>query len=338
MTARAVIFGCAGAELSPAEHEFFARVHPLGFILFQRNCRDPEQVRALVAALRETVGGGSVPVLIDQEGGRVARMKPPHWRAAPPAARFGDCAARDPQAGARAVWLNHRLLADELAACGVTVNCAPVLDLRLPGAHEVIGDRAFAADPETVARLGRAACDGLLDGGVLPVVKHIPGHGRAVVDSHFALPEVDCPRDELESSDFRPFAALADAPLAMTGHVVFRAIDAERPVTLSPIVVQDVIRGAIGFQGLLLTDDLSMQALSGDLTHRVERALAAGCDVILHCNGKMEEMTEVAAATPELSDSAARRLSDAYHRLPKKVAPMDRAASLQELDAFVDRG
>ncbi|MFZ5791824.1 MAG: beta-N-acetylhexosaminidase [Pseudomonadota bacterium] len=307
MTISPTILGCAGTRLSAEERAFFTRANPLGFILFARNCETPGQIRALVAELRSAVGRADAPVLIDQEGGRVARLKPPQWRAAAPAGRFGELAARNPHAAIEAVRLNSYLIARELAALGIDVDCAPVLDLRFPGAHEVIGDRAFGAAPQGVAELGRAACEGFLAGGVLPVIKHVPGHGRAMVDSHHELPIVTAARAELEATDFEPFRLLADMPWAMTAHVRYTAIDPSLPATLSPVVIREVIRGHIGFDGLLLCDDLSMRALKGDLGQLARQALAAGCDIALHCNGNMKEMTAVVAAAGVLSADAERR-------------------------------
>jgi len=317
----AVIFGCAGAELSAAERDFFRAVDPLGFILFQRNCQSPAQIQTLVAALRQAVERPEAPVLIDQEGGRVQRLKPPHWPQYPAAAALAALGA----AAGKAVRLGARLIADDLTGLGITVDCLPVLDLPLPGADKVIGDRAYGNEPARVAALGRAACEGLLAGGVLPVVKHIPGHGRATVDSHLALPRVDAARAELEARDFAPFRALADMPLAMTAHIVYTAIDPQRPATLSARVIGEVIRSGIGFDGLLLTDDLSMQALGGSFGERAAAALAAGCDVVLHCNGDMAEMSAVAAAVGGLSEAARQRLARAEARrgMPD---PLDRSA------------
>lgn len=333
MAPKAVIFGCEGPVLTAWEERFFARADPLGFILFARNCRDPAQVRALVAALRATVGRDDAPVLIDQEGGRVARLGPPHWRAAPPPARFGVLAAHDPDRAREAVRLNARLLAAELAGLGITVDCAPVLDLPAPGAHDVIGDRAFGRDPALAAALGRAFCEGMLEGGIIPVVKHVPGHGRAAVDSHHALPVVEAGRAELEASDFQPFRALADAPWAMTAHVLFAAIDPDNPATTSRRVIEDVIRGDIGFDGVLVTDDVSMRALAGDVAARAAAALGAGCDLVLHCNGKREEMTEVARAAPPLRAQTKRRLAAAAARpaKPQALDPAGLSARLEEL-------
>jgi beta-N-acetylhexosaminidase len=319
----AAIFGCAGQGLSPAERDFFAAADPLGFILFRRNCQDPAQLARLVAGLRAAVRRDDAPVLIDQEGGRVARLAPPHWPAYPPPARIaalgGDAAATAARAGAR-------LIADDLAGLGITVDCFPVLDLALPGADGVIGDRAWSGDAAIVARLGRAACDGLLQGHIMPVIKHIPGHGRATVDSHRALPHVAAPRDLLERTDFAPFRALRDMPWAMTAHVVYEAIDAELPATLSPRVIGEAVRSSIGFDGVLISDDISMGALSGSFAARTEAALAAGCDLVLHCNGDAAEMREVAAAARPLSEAARRRLAAAAACLPPPL-PFDRAAA-----------
>jgi len=314
--------GCAGAALSAEERDFFRAANPLGFILFQRNCRTPAQVRALVAELRAAVGRDAAPVLIDQEGGRVARLKPPHWPAYPAAARL---AALDGTRALEAVRLGTRLIADDLAALHISVDCLPVLDLPAPGADNVIGDRAYGDSAATVAALGRAACEGLLAGGILPVLKHMPGHGRATVDSHHALPRVSAPRELLATSDFAPFRALADMPLAMTAHIVYTAIDPDRPATLSSAVIHQVIRSDIGFDGLLLTDDLSMCALGGGFAERAAAALAAGCDVVLHCNGDMGEMSEVAGAVGTLSPAAQERVARAESR---RTAPelLDRGA------------
>jgi beta-N-acetylhexosaminidase len=278
-----------------------------GFILFTRNCHSPEQVRDLVMALRDSVGRNDAPVLIDQEGGRVQRLRPPHWRDAPAALRFGDLYAADPQAACAAARLNARLIAADLQPLGIDVDCLPVLDLPSDGAHDVISDRAFGGEPARIAELGRAVCEGLLEGGVLPVAKHIPGHGRATVDSHLTLPRVSCPLSELRASDFAPFRALNDMPMAMTAHVVYEALDDQAPATTSPIVIEQAIRGDIGFGGLLISDDISMQALSGELGERTLAALAAGCDVVLHCNGDAREMEAVAGAASRMSPAAVRR-------------------------------
>ena len=315
MPASAAIYGCQGTELAPGERDFFADAQPFGFILFARNCESPSQVRALCRSLRESVAMADAPILIDQEGGRVARLKPPHWHLRPPARRFGELFETDPEVGREAAYLCARLIAHELKDIGVTVNCAPVLDVPVPGAHDIIGDRAFSSDPTTVIELGRAQLDGYLDGGVLPIIKHIPGHGRAGSDSHVALPRVAARRDELSAHDFVTFRGLNHAPIAMTAHVVYEAIDPKRPATTSPRVVKTVIRGEIGFEGLLLSDDLSMAALAGPLTSRAKAALFAGCDIVLHCNGKLHEMKEIAREAKPLAGMALHRAQSALAHL-----------------------
>ncbi len=304
----AALFGCGGARLSEDERRFFATVDPLGFILFARNIETPGQVKALVADLRASVGRADAPVLIDQEGGRVQRLRPPHWRKAPPGAAFAAVAARDLAAAREALRLDFRLIGRELAELGIDVDCAPVLDVPVPGAHDVIGDRAYGATPEEVAALAGEVIEGLLDEGVLPVIKHVPGHGRAMVDSHLALPVVEASLAELEARDFPPFRAMRHAPWAMTAHVVYTALDAIRPATTSAKVIAEVIRGAIGFDGVLISDDLSMKALGGSFEQRTRDSLDAGCDVVLHCNGDMAEMTAVAAELRPLTDAALIRL------------------------------
>jgi beta-N-acetylhexosaminidase len=305
---RAVILGCSGESLNAFERRFFRTADPLGFILFRRNCRAPDQVRGLVAELRDCVGRNDAPVLIDQEGGRVARLRPPHWRLYPSAASLASLP--DPVA-ATAARLGARLIADDLVRLGITVDCLPVLDLPVGGADPVIGDRAYGNRPERIARLGRAVCAGLLEGGVSPVIKHIPGHGRARVDSHHACPVVDAGHEELSRTDFAPFRELAAMPWAMTAHIVYRAIDDTAPATLSRKVVTEVIRGEIGFDGVLVSDDLSMGALGGQIGERASRALAAGCDLALHCNGEPGEMEAVVAASNTISPATARRLAQA---------------------------
>ena len=303
---RAVVLGCAGERLSAEERRFFTEADPLGFVLFRRNCKTPDQLRALVAEFHGAVGRADAPVLIDQEGGRVARLQPPHWRAYPAPARIA--ALLDPLA-AEAASLGARLIADDLAALGITVDAIPVLDLPVPGADAVIGDRAYGSAPERVARLGRAVCEGALAGGILPIIKHIPGHGRALVDSHRALPRVAADRALLTASDFAPFRALSTMPWAMTAHIVYEAIDPVEPATFSRHVIDDIIRGEIGFDGVLISDDLSMGALAGGLGERTRRALDAGCDLALHCNGVLAEMEAVAEAAAPLSPQAQTRIA-----------------------------
>jgi beta-N-acetylhexosaminidase len=309
------IFGCAGLELGADERAFFREVQPWGFILFGRNVGDPVQIRALVSALRETVNDSSAPVLIDQEGGRVARLKPPHWKERPPAQRFADLHAVAAEEAREAAYLNARLIAHDLISLGVNVDCLPVLDVPVEGAHDIIGDRAYGRDPSVLIDLGRSVIEGMIEGGVLPVMKHIPGHGRAGADSHLALPRVSTPMEELSASDFVTFRSLNQCPLAMTAHVVYEAIDAQRPATTSPRVVRDVIRGEIGFDGLLMSDDLSMQALSGSLANRAKASLFAGCDVVLHCNGDLAEMREIAKELKPLEDIHLKRANAALAHL-----------------------
>jgi beta-N-acetylhexosaminidase len=303
----AAIVGIAGPVLGEDERRLFQERDPWGFILFARNCADPDQVRALVSDLRATVDRADAPVLIDQEGGRVARLCPPHWPARPPARRLGEIAERDPQAGLEAAWLHARLIAADLTPLGISVVCAPVLDLALPGQTRAIGDRALAADPELVALLGRAMIDGFLAGGVLPVIKHLPGHGRARRDSHVGLPTIAAAAGEMARADWIPFRACCAAPFAMTAHVLYPALDPARPATLSPTVIQEAIRGEIGFAGALLSDDLSMGALCGSLGERTAAARAAGCDLALHCNGDFAEMVEVLACAGVLEGASAAR-------------------------------
>lgn len=330
MAPRSVLFGCEGLRLSDAEKAFFREADPLGFILFQRNCADPDQVRALTAALRDCVGRADAPVLIDQEGGRVQRLRPPHWKRRPAMRDVGSIYARDPQRGVRLAWVLARAIAAELRAVGITVDCAPVLDVPVAGAHDVIGDRAFSDRVAAIAALGQAQISGFLDGGVLPVIKHIPGHGRARADSHHELPVVDTDVGTLEATDFAPFRLLNHAPLAMTAHVVYTAIDSAAPATLSPRMIGDIVRGSIGYDGCLMSDDLSMKALSGSFEQRTRAALDAGCDVVLHCNGLMDEMEPIAAATPRLKGDALRRTRAALAQL-KPPKPVDLAALEDDL-------
>lgn len=331
----AAILGCAGPVLSGAERDLFARHRPLGFILFARNVETPDQVRALVADLRACVDDPAAPVLIDQEGGRVQRLRPPHWRAAPPMAPFGRLHGRDPVAAAEALRLDIGLIASELTALGIDVDCAPVLDVPAPDGHEIIGDRAFADDPAVVGALGRVAVEAFLAHGVLPVAKHIPGHGRAVADSHLELPRVTASLAELEERDFPPFAALADCPLGMTAHIVYDAIDPARPATSSAAVIGGVVRGQLGFDGVLMTDDLSMKALSGPFETRAAQAREAGCDVILHCNGDRAEMAAALDGAGMMDGEGARRWCAALSRRDDPPAGFDARAAAARLDALL---
>ncbi len=332
----AAILGCAGATLSADEAAFFRAVKPWGFILFKRNIADPEQVRALTAALRETVGRPDAPILIDQEGGRVARLQPPHWRKYPPGRAYGELVANDPLVAREITRLGARLIAHDLRAIGVNVDCVPVLDVPDPLGHEIIGDRAYGDTPEQVATLGRAAAEGLLAGGVLPIIKHIPGHGRAMSDSHLELPVVKAKLAELDARDFAPFRVLSDMPMAMTAHVVYTAIDRKRPATTSRKAIKKIIRESLGFDGLLMSDDLSMKALSGDFKQRAKDSLSAGCDVVLHCNGDMAEMKAVMSGVGGLSKDARRRSQAVMNRLIKVVEPFDVAEARARFDAAFD--
>jgi beta-N-acetylhexosaminidase len=288
-----------GHELSAAEAAVLRSARPCGIILFARNVANPAQVRRLTEAARDAVGQ-DILVLVDQEGGRVSRLRPPHWHELPCAAAYGRLYRADPAEACRAARLAAQLTAGELRAAGINTNCVPVLDVPAPGSHDIIGDRAYGLDPAQVAALGRAVAEGHMAGGVLPVIKHAPGHGRATADSHLELPVVAAPRPELERTDFAAFRPCADLPAAMTAHVVYEAIDPDRPASTSPRVIDEVIRGAIGFEGLLMSDDLGMQALSGTMAERTEAVLAAGCDVALVCSGDLADSEAAAAAAPPL--------------------------------------
>ena len=327
MTVRAFICGCKGLVLQSEEIAFLRKYQPWGLILFKRNVDTPAQVQALVAQFRDVVGRSDAPVLIDQEGGRVQRLGPPHWPAYPSAARL---AGADPEANIDRVRNATRLIAQDLHALGITVDCLPVLDVPAPGGHNVIGDRAYATNAAMVAKLGLAAAQALLSGGVLPVIKHIPGHGRADADTHLSLPIVRTPRRELESVDFAAFVPCRHLPLAMTAHVVYADIDPDHPATTSRIMMDEIIRGFIGFDGLLMSDDLSMQALQGSLGERAAAAFAAGIDVALHCNGQLAEAEQVATHSPPLSGVAAVRASAALAQIqmPQVFDPVDAAARL----------
>lgn len=331
----AAIVGVAGTTLNARERELFERARPAGFILFARNCDTPDQTAALVHDLRAVVDDPDAPVLIDQEGGRVARLKPPYWPAMPPLRRIGDGAARDLEGAKEAAWLHARLIAAAILPLGITVNCAPVLDLGLRGQTAAIGDRAFSDDPEIVAVLGRSAIEGYLAGGVLPVIKHLPGHGRATVDSHKGLPCVEVECDVLQGADWLPFRANADAPLGMTAHILFPELDRTNCATQSISIVGDVIRGEIGFDGVLFSDDLSMNALGGSLGERARLARQAGCDLALHCNGDFDEMTAVLAAAGLLEGASLTRVERALARR-RAAEPFDAAEARQRLQRLLD--
>lgn len=332
----ATILGCASTGLSTAERSFFQQAKPFGFILFARNIETPEQVRSLIADLRGCVGRADAPVLIDQEGGRVARLRPPHWYDAPPAAVFADLFQEDPSAGEEALRLNTRLIAADLIALGIDVDCTPVLDVPIEGADDIIGDRAYGSDPDQIAHLGEIVGRTMLESGVIPIIKHIPGHGRALCDSHFDLPHVDASADQLRRTDFAPFQRLSALPWAMTAHVVFTAIDASAPATLSPTMINNVIREQIGFDGLLLSDDMSMKALDGPLDQRARQARQAGCDIALHCNGDMKEMIQVSDGAGVMDDAGMRRVASG-RAMMGSLQDFDRDAALHRLAQLLER-
>jgi beta-N-acetylhexosaminidase len=336
MSSRAFITGVSGLELNADERAFIAAERPWGFILFKRNIETPAQVALLVQKLRDLIGNPDAPVLIDQEGGRVQRLGPPHWPVYPPGAVFGALYDIDPQLGFRAARLSSRLIAADLIALGINVDCLPLADVPVEGSDAVIGNRAYGTEPAKVAAIARAVTEGLEQGGVLPILKHIPGHGRATADSHFRLPTVDTARDELERTDFAAFQPLADLPMAMTAHVVFSALDPAHPATTSATIIQQVIRGAIGFQGLLMSDDVSMNALAGSIAERTRAIVNAGCDMVLHCNGKLDEMRDVARETPELTGEALNRANRALASR-KPPQPLDRQTARAELEELIDQ-
>jgi beta-N-acetylhexosaminidase len=318
MAVRAFITGLAGREISASERAFLREAEPWGLILFKRNIDTPAQVAALVRSFRDTVSREAL-VLVDQEGGRVQRLAPPHWPAYPPGAAYSALYDREPASGLTAARLGAHLIASDLRALGIDTDCLPLADVPVAGSDNVIGDRAYGTEPAKVAAIAGAVAEGLLAGGVLPVLKHLPGHGRATADSHLKLPVVDTARETLEKTDFAAFRPLAGLPLGMTAHVVFSAIDPVQPATTSVTIVEQVIRGFIGFRGLLMSDDVSMGALSGTIAER-SRASLAGCDAVLHCNGDLGEMMQVASASPALAGEAAIRAEAA---LVQRSAPQE---------------
>jgi beta-N-acetylhexosaminidase len=334
MTARAFITGVSGAKLTAEERHFLREAEPWGLILFTRNIETPGQVAGLTSSFRDALGRDA-PVLVDQEGGRVQRLGPPHWPPYPPGAAYGRVFDRAAADGRRAAWLGARLIANDLLAVGIDVDCLPLADVPIAGSNAIIGNRAYGQTPDKVATLARSIAEGLLSGGVLPVLKHIPGHGRATADSHGELPIVEADRATLEATDFGAFRPLADLPLAMTAHVVFTAIDALAPATTSATLIHEVIRNWIGFHGLLMSDDVSMGALTGSIAERARAAIAAGCDVVLHCNGKLDEMRAVAASVPLLAGAVATRADAALSRRGLPPVTSDIAAWRAELASLL---
>lgn len=333
----AFISGVAGEVLSPAEAAFYRLARPAGLILFARNCTGHDQIRKLVGDVRDAVGADEFLVLIDQEGGRVQRLRPPLGRALPAADAYARLYGDDAELAKDAAYHAARLLADDLKALGINTDCAPVVDVPVAGAHDIIGDRAYGREPQQVAALARAVAAGFMAGGVLPVIKHIPGHGRAMADSHHELPVVTEPHAVLSATDFAAFKLLNDMPVAMTAHVVFTAIDAEQPASTSQRVTRDIIRGEIGFDGLLMSDDLSMKALSGSFEDRTRSVLAAGSDLALHCNGSLAEMEAVAKACPALAGDALRRFRAAASILERRE-PYDSAKAEMQLELALGTG
>ncbi|NTZ42233.1 beta-N-acetylhexosaminidase [Altererythrobacter sp. SALINAS58] len=328
------IFGMSGARLTDDERDFFRDSVPAGYILFGRNCVDREQIRALTAELRALHGQDDLFICIDQEGGRVARMKPPEWTRFPAGEIFDRLYQVAPASAMQAARLNAHALGLELAEVGITVDCHPPLDIRWPGGHDVIGDRALGAEPMQVAALGRAILQGLADAGVAGCIKHMPGHGRSNTDTHKSMPTIEASAEEL-AIDMQPFRALNHAPIGMTGHLLFTAWDTENAATLSPTIIENQIRGHIGFDGLLLTDDIDMQALSGTIPERSSRAIAAGCDLVLNCWAKMDDMTGIAAALPQAGAKTRERLRAALEGTGAREGPPDKAELLAGRDALL---
>lgn len=338
-----VVFGCRGLELTPEERAFFHEIKPFGLILFKRNCDNPNQLRWLIKEFLQAVGRDDTAILIDQEGGRVTRLQPPHWTQHPAAHWFGAMYERDPDWGTEAVLCYARIVAHELTKLGITMNCAPVVDLFMPGATVAIGDRAMSRQPAVVAALARLWAETFMSHGIIPVIKHFPGHGRLKTDPHLMLPVIEASRAELENDDFMPFELLKDLPVGMNSHAVFTALDAEKPASMSSIIHQEIIRGALGFDGLLLSDDLTMKALNGLPEDLACRALEAGSDVVLHCSGAFEEMKKIAAALPPMAEESWSRWEHARQMVkqpPPGYSPSEDNARLDLLlggIAYVDQ-
>ncbi|MCR2834874.1 beta-N-acetylhexosaminidase [Parerythrobacter lacustris] len=328
------IFGIAGKTLSADERAFFTEADPAGYILFGRNCETPDQLRALTDDLRSIHGRERLLISIDQEGGRVARLRPPHWSGFPSGEAFDRLYRLAPASAIEAARANAEAMGIELAQAGITVDCHPPLDVRQPGAHDVIGDRALGSEPMQVAALGRAILDGLARAGVAGCIKHMPGHGRTMTDTHKEMPTVTASDEELEQ-DIAPFKALNSAPIGMTGHLLFTAWDAENPATLSSFVIEEIIRKRIGFDGLLLTDDIDMEALDGTVPERSERAIAAGCDIVLNCWAKIEDMTAIVERLPGMSDRTAARLDAALADTRISAAASDKHELLAKRDSLL---
>jgi beta-N-acetylhexosaminidase len=331
---QAAIYGLSGTELTADERDFFRDARPVGYILFKRNIESKQQLRALTDAIRDLEGHDEVPILIDQEGGRVARMRPPEWPAFPSGEAFDQLYRLAPSSAIEAARVNARALGLMLHDVGVNVDCLPMLDVRQPGASDIVGDRALGSEPMQVAALGKAILDGLASAGALGVIKHIPGHGRALVDSHHELPVVEASEEEL-TVDLEPFERLREAPMGMTSHILYSAWDADRPASQSPFVIQEIIRLRIGFDGFLMSDDIGMEALAGDHGERAAACVTAGCDVALHCDGKLENMLLVANAVGEISPEGAARLARAMAMRFTPDDEMDFAEAVAKRDALL---
>jgi beta-N-acetylhexosaminidase len=331
---QAAIYGLEGPALTERERALFREAEPAGFILFKRNCETRDQLLRLTDSLRDLAGRDDLPILIDQEGGRVARMKPPEWPAFPAAEQFATLYRLAPSSAMEAVRANGRALALMLRSAGINVNALPLLDVRQEGASDIIGDRALGSEPMQVAALGAALLDGMASAGVVGIVKHMPGHGRALVDSHHELPIVTATSEELES-DLEPFERLSSAPMGMTAHVVYTAWDADRPASLSPVVIRDIVRERIGFDGWLMSDDIGMEALKGDFAARAAGVVAAGCDVALHCSGKMDEMVAVASVVLAMTAAGEERLARAMAGTRIDVDTVDFAEQIDKRDRLL---
>jgi len=327
----ATLFGCSGTTLTPWERAFFGDAKPWGYILFRRNIETPEQVRQLTSALREASNDPEAPIFIDQEGGTVARLKAPHFRHPPNPNSFAQLFLEDPETAAEAAWLNARLMADELKELGINANCAPMLDVVDPTAHEFLQKRSLGQTSESVIALGKATALGLRDGGVAPVIKHAPGHGKGDADSHLDLPRVGASRTQLEAEDFQPFYSLRRESMLMTAHVLFESLDPHHPATLSRTIITDMIRGQWNYDGLIMTDDINMQALGGTIQERCTAALAAGCELICHCNGEKDDMLAVANTTPALANKAAQHAVKARAVALLEPKPFEKDAAIDRL-------
>ena len=338
-TKKAVILGCSGPSLTDDEITFYANMCPLGFILFKRNCETPKQLKALTKALRSVAKSKNVPILIDQEGGNVARLAGPHWRHPPDARTIGNIAESDLKKGCRAAYLNARLIGRELMSMGINVNCSPVLDISSQSTHRIIGTRAYSNAAHIVRYLGQSVCIGLAEEGVTPIIKHIPGHGRATTDSHVELPIVGEKKEVLKDTDFLPFEKQNSSTWAMTAHILYKHLDSINPATQSKVIISKIIRDEISFDGIVISDDIGMNALKGDFSERASKSLEAGCDIVMHCSGKIEEMKTFVRKIPRLSDISRIRLSRTQSWISKvrsEAPKISETAINRELDKLLE--